>query len=73
MKEKIIEILLNTLSYAYCDNCGQEGEECEWCHRKYQNWKLGRQTAEKMTDKIIDTINACGNVNPIFKEELDEI
>ena len=36
MEEKIKEILLKKLSYAYCDNCGTE--DCDGCHRKMQNW-----------------------------------
>ena len=54
--QKIIDILLKELSYAYGNNCGNNtGEElCENCHRKYQNWKLSRDAAEKIADKILD-------------------
>lgn len=54
MKKEIIEILMETLSYAYCDNCGTE--DCDDCHRKYQSWSLGFNTAECIADKIIDII-----------------
>ena len=49
-KEKIVEILLNELSYAYCDNCGTT--DCADCHRKDQNWRLGRNAAEGAEDHV---------------------
>lgn len=49
-KDEFIEYLMNKLSYAYCDNCGCDDDECDGCHRKYQNWKLGRHTAEEIAD-----------------------
>ena len=58
-KEEIIKILVDELCYAYCDNCGNKGcdEEdnpCEFCHRKYQSWKLSKDTAEKIADEILE-------------------
>ena len=54
-EEKIIEILLNKLDYVYCDNCGTTGEDgCEWCHRKEQNWSLGKPTAKEIAEQIIN-------------------
>lgn len=50
-KQQIVDILLDELSYAYCDNCGTEN--CDDCHRKYQNWSLGKGTAETIADKIL--------------------
>ena len=59
MEEKIIEILLDELSYAYCDNCGTESEnDCEFCHRKYQNWSLGKNTAKTLAKKIIAAVQS---------------
>ena len=54
-KEEIINILTETLCYAYCDNCGNGMDEdlCGDCHRKYQNWKLSRDAAEKIADEIL--------------------
>ena len=54
-KEEIINILTDALCYAYCDNCGNGMDEdlCGDCHRKYQNWKLSRDAAEKIADEIL--------------------
>lgn len=57
-KEEIIKILVDELYYAYCDNCGnkehdKEDNPCDFCHRKYQNWKLGEKAAEKIANKIL--------------------
>ena len=51
-KEKAIEIMTDILSYAYCNNCGSQGE-CDECHRKYQNWSLSEGTADFIADNII--------------------
>ena len=50
MEEKIKEILLKELSYAYCDNCGTE--DCEDCHRKYMNWSVSRETVESVINGL---------------------
>lgn len=54
-KEKAIEILTDELSYAYCDNCanGISFENCDDCHRKYQNWALDKDTAAYIIDRIV--------------------
>ncbi len=58
-KEEIVRILVDELCYAYCDNCGNyecndvEDNPCEFCHRKYQSWKISEETAEKIADKIL--------------------
>lgn len=58
-KEKIIQILINNLSYCYCDNCKYgdddtyENHFCEECYRKYSHWALSSTTAEKIADEII--------------------
>lgn len=55
-KEEITNILTETLCYAYCDNCGNNMDEdlCGDCHRKYQNWKLSVEVAEKIADEILE-------------------
>lgn len=55
-KEEITNILTETLCYAYCDNCGNDMNEdlCGDCHRKYQNWKLSVDVAEKIADEILE-------------------
>lgn len=49
-KTEFVEYLMDKLSYAYCDNCGCDDDECDGCHRKYQNWKLAQHTAEEIAD-----------------------
>lgn len=55
-KEEAVEYLMDRLNYAYCDNClGNEvGDEdyCDDCHRKYQNWALGKAVAEQIVNNI---------------------
>lgn len=51
---KIKEILLDNLSYAYCDNCGTDEDGCDDCHRKYQNWCLSESTAEDLAKQIVE-------------------
>lgn len=56
---KLIELLMNYLCYAYCDNCkygdyDTYGEEyCDNCYRKYSSWALGEQTATQIIDRIL--------------------
>lgn len=52
--QKIVDLLLERLSYAYCDNCGTE--DCDECHRKYQNWKLGEGTAYSIAKEIVEML-----------------
>ena len=54
-EEKAIKILTDELCYAYCDNCANSIniENCDDCHRKYQNWALDKNTAADIVDKII--------------------
>lgn len=66
MKEKIINILINELCYCYCDNCEYgnwdkyKDNECDDCHRKYQNWKLSKNTATQIAEQIIKEVNING-------------
>ena len=65
MIEKMVNVLTDTLSYCYCDNCKYSDYEeygdrhCDDCHRKYTNWALSPEAAEEIVEKIID----------IYKEE----
>ena len=57
-RDEIVRILVDELCYAYCDNCGNYGNDeednpCEFCHRKYQSWKISKEAAEKIVDKIV--------------------
>ena len=58
MKEKIIKILIDNLSYVYCYNCSGELDDnnCDDCHRKYMNWQISQKYAEKITDEILESI-----------------
>ncbi len=53
-KERAIHIMMDELCYAYCDNCRNviDIENCDDCHRKYQNWALSKETAEEIVNKI---------------------
>lgn len=52
---KLIELLMDYLCYAYCDNCKHvdDIDSCDECHRKYQNWALGPQAAAQIVDRIL--------------------
>lgn len=53
-EEKAVKILTDELCYAYCDNCrnAMDIENCDDCHRKYQNWALSKDTAAYIVDRI---------------------
>ena len=61
-EEEITKILIDQLSYAYCDNCEwgnwdkYQDTKCDDCHRKYQNWKLSENTAKTIAKQIIEEI-----------------
>lgn len=40
-KEELEKLLHEELDNIYCYNCSNEGKEepCDWCHRKYIQWK----------------------------------
>lgn len=59
LKEKIIHILTNSLSYVYCDNCANNIDDdlCKNCHRKYMNWELNADYADTIADKILECID----------------
>ena len=54
--ERITKLLVTRLGYAYCDNCGTEMDDCDDCHRKYQNWSLSEGTARNIAEEIVNTI-----------------
>lgn len=55
IRNKLIDLLMDYLCYAYCDNCKRDGSTlcCAECHRKYQNWALGPQAAAQIVDRIL--------------------
>ena len=59
MIDTISRILEEELSYAYCDNCKHDtgDDECEDCHRKYQNWALSRESAVNIAEKIAKALD----------------
>lgn len=59
MIDTIRRILEDELSYVYCDNCkhGMEDDECESCHRKYQNWALSEDSAVSIAEKIVKALD----------------
>lgn len=59
----ISNILVSKLNYAYCDNCGRLDDECDDCHRKYQNWCLSEATAEYLANEILLALHREGVVN----------
>ena len=54
-KEEIIEILEKEFGYIYCHNCKHnlESNSCDECHRKYMNWEISPETAERLAYKIL--------------------
>ena len=58
MIDTISGILEEELSYVYCNNCkhGMVDDECEECHRKYQNWALSEDSAVTIAEKIVKAL-----------------
>ena len=58
MKNKIIKILMENLSPAYCYNCEHEGNGgggiCDECNRKSIMWSLSKDRANKIADRILE-------------------
>ena len=71
IEDKIVKILIDELCYCYCDNCEfgnwdeYQDEKCDNCHRKYQNWRLSKDTARSIAKQIIEEIN---NIELIAKQ-----
>ena len=55
-KQEIISILMDEVGAVYCTNCrfDMDDDHCEFCHRKYMNWQLSDEVAERIADKILD-------------------
>lgn len=54
-KQQAIDAIYNTFSYAYCNNCennGKDNDSCDECHRKYQNWAASRNTIESVINAL---------------------
>lgn len=66
MRDKIAELLYEKLNGVYCDTCAHNDSDyddccgdfypCEECHRKYMNWQMSLECAEKLSDKILNLI-----------------
>ena len=59
IKSEIKDMLLSELAGVYCWNCEHESKdevECEYCHRKYMNWKISQTTATEIADRIVKEI-----------------
>lgn len=78
-KEEFIEFLMNELSRVYCHNCkgndnNAESDFCDDCHRKYMNWEISRNTAERIADKAAEVFSSQGTIelpdNIMSPEEL---
>lgn len=54
-KEEIKELLLNEFDSVYCYGCKGENDDshCDDCHRKYMNWSMSEEYAEKLANKIV--------------------
>lgn len=56
-RQDVIDAMCDAFSYAYCDNCENEGglyedsSPCEECYRRYIQWQASKTVIEK-------TINA---------------
>lgn len=61
MKEKISELIYETLDYMYCDNCRYSSEKtdkskynpCEDCYRKMNGWAVAKGTCDRLAEKIL--------------------
>jgi len=51
--EEITEILLHHFSNVYCDTCGADGDDCDYCHRKSMMWRLSKLTASEIAKEIL--------------------
>ncbi len=60
MKDKIVEILMREFRYISCFNCrGDEDDrfgDCVCCDRRNVEWSLSEKSAERVADRIINTI-----------------
>ena len=62
IKDRIAKILTDELCYCYCDNCEfgdwdkYQDTKCDNCYRKYQNWRLSKDTAKSIAKRIIKEI-----------------
>lgn len=64
--QRISDLIYQTLSYMYCDNCRYSEEisekeceliygesPCEMCHRKYNGWGISMVKCNEITKKIL--------------------
>ena len=73
--KEISDIIYESLGYAYCDNCRNAWDEnnCDDCHRKYQNWAISREHCDHLAEKIV--MEKCENhITPEqFKKKMKEL
>lgn len=55
-KEERVRFLEECLCSVYCDTCrhGNDGDGCDYCHRKAMNWGLSHEAAEEIIEKLIE-------------------
>ena len=61
-KQQAIDAIYNTFSYAYCNNCennGKDDDSCDECHRKYQNWAASKSTIEEVINALPSAETEC--------------
>lgn len=58
-KEEIKELLLNEFDSIYCHGCKGNDDDsyCDDCHRKYMNWSMSEEYAERIANKILRNEN----------------
>lgn len=54
-KEQIVELLMNEFRSVYCDTCrgNDVDDSCEYCHRKYMEWSISKDSAQRIAEKIV--------------------
>ena len=53
-KEQIVELLMNEFRSVYCDTYrgNDVDDSCEHCHRKYMEWSISKDNAQRIAEKI---------------------
>ncbi len=53
-RDEIIQKLKGELDNIYCYNCAYNGieEPCDWCHRKYMQWKPSDELLNSIADMV---------------------
>ena len=75
-KQQAIDAIYNTFSYAYCNNCennGKDNDSCDECHRKYQNWAASRNTIESVINALPSASTELSNDSPKLDNKNGEL